>query len=150
MKIAVFPGSFDPLTLGHTDLIDRGLLLFDKLIVGIGENSSKQYMSSLAERMSFIQEHYKNEERLEVKSYSGLTVDFCKKEGANFILRGLRNGIDFEYEKPIAQMNYKMSGIESYFLLCKPELSAINSSIVRDIARNGGDISAFVPPSVQL
>lgn len=107
-------------------------------------------MSSLEQRLEWIKEHYAKEDRLEVMAYSGLTVEFCKAQNAQFILRGLRNGIDFEYEKPIAQMNAQMSGIESYFLICKPELAAINSSIVRDIARNGGDISSFVPSSVRL
>lgn len=150
-KIAVFPGSFDPVTKGHEDLIRRALPLFDKVIVAIGVNAEKKYMFSLEERMAWIRKAFQTEKNLEVKNYKGLTVNFCKEEGATYILRGLRDNKDFEFEKSIAQMNRELEpGIETLFLVSKPEYSAYSSSIVRDIIRNNGDVSRFIPDSVKL
>ncbi len=148
MKKAVFPGSFDPITLGHTDIIKRAIPLFDEIIIAIGVNAKKNYMFSLEERMKFIQNAFFGEEKIGVQTYKGLTVDYCKSIDADFILRGLRNPADFEFEKAIAQTNRKLSGIETVFLLTSAETSYISSSIVRDIMRNGGDASTLVPDSV--
>lgn len=147
-KRAVFPGSFDPLTLGHTDIIDRGIPLFDEIIIAIGTNSSKKYMFSLEERRAFIEKTYANEPKVIVDTYQGLTIDYCKKVQSQFILRGLRNPADFEFEKAIAQTNRKMSEIETIFLLTSADTSYISSSIVRDIIVNHGDVSMLVPKSV--
>ena len=147
-KRAVFPGSFDPLTLGHTDIIDRGIPLFDEIIIAIGTNSSKEYMFSLEQRKMFIEKTYQNSPTVKVETYEGLTIDFCKKSKSQFILRGLRNPADFEFEKAIAQTNRKMSEIETVFLLTSADTSYISSSIVRDILVNKGDISMLVPPIV--
>lgn len=148
-KTAVFPGSFDPLTLGHTDIIDRGLPLFDEIIIAIGTNSSKEYMFSLEERRKFIEKTYAHEPKVIVDTYQGLTIDYCNKVGSQFILRGLRNPADFEFEKAIAQTNRKMSDIETVFLLTSADTSYISSSIVRDILGNKGDVSMFVPKDVK-
>ncbi len=148
-KTAVFPGSFDPLTLGHTDIIDRGIPLFDEIIIAIGTNSSKNYMFSLEERREFIERTYSHEPKVKVDTYQGLTIDYCNKIGSQFILRGLRNPADFEFEKAIAQTNRKMSEIETVFLLTSADTSYISSSIVRDILGNKGDVSMFVPKSVK-
>ena len=148
MNSAIFPGSFDPITLGHVDIINRALPLFDEIIIAIGVNHDKSYMFSLEQRIQFIREHYKNEPKIKVDTYSGLTIDYCKKMGVEFILRGLRNPADFEFEKAIAQTNRKLSNIETVFLLTSADTSFISSSIVRDVHRNGGDISGFVPQSV--
>ncbi len=150
MKKAIFPGSFDPITLGHFDIIKRGVSLFDEIIVAIGINAEKKYMFSLEERMHFIKETFKNEPKVRVISYEGLTIDLCKKENAEFILRGLRNPADFEFEKAIAHTNRKLSKIETVFLLTASNTSFISSSIVRDVIRNGGDYTILVPPSVSL
>ena len=147
-KRAVFPGSFDPLTLGHTDIIDRGIPLFDEIIIAIGTNSSKKYMFSLEERRAFIEKTYANQPKVIVDTYQGLTIDYCKKVQSQFILRGLRNPADFEFEKAIAQTNRKMSEIETIFLLTSADTSYISSSIVRDIIINHGDVSMLVPKSV--
>jgi pantetheine-phosphate adenylyltransferase len=150
-RIAVFPGSFDPITKGHEDIVKRVVPLFDEIIVGIGVNSSKNYFFSLEKRMQFIEQTFAGEPKIKVQSYSGLTIDYCRSVGAQFILRGLRTSADFEFERGIAQMNKAMApGIETIFILTAPELSAINSTIVRDILRNGGDASQFVPSSIQL
>ena len=149
MRRAVFPGSFDPLTLGHDDIIRRGITLFDELIIAIGINAEKKYMFSLEERMHFVKEAFKDEPKISVVTYKGLTVDFCKKVDANFILRGLRNPADFEFEKAIAHTNRKLSEIETVFLLTSSGKSYISSSIVRDVIRNGGDYSGLVPNSVK-
>ena len=148
MKRATFPGSFDPITLGHTDIINRALPLFDEIIIAVGINADKKYMFSMEERLNFIKESYIDIPKVKVETYSGLTIDFCKKIDADFILRGLRNPADFEFEKAIAQTNRKLSKIETVFLLTSSDTSFISSSIVRDVLRNGGDISSLVPKSV--
>ena len=148
MKKAIFPGSFDPITNGHFDIIKRGVSLFDEVIVAIGVNAEKKYMFSLDERKRFIEEAFKDEPKVRVITYSGLTIDLCKKENAEFILRGLRNPADFEFEKAIAHTNRMMSKIETVFLLTAARTSFISSSIVRDVLRNGGDITQLVPESV--
>ena len=130
MKRAIFPGSFDPITLGHCDIIHRGVTLFDEVIVAIGENSAKDYMFSLEERKSFIENTFEGNSKIRVMTYSGLTTDFCKKINADFILRGLRNPADFEFEKAIAHTNRNIGDIETVFLLTSVETSFISSSIV--------------------
>ena len=150
MKKAVFPGSFDPITLGHLDIIKRGLDLFDEVIIAIGVNADKKHMFSLEERKLHIENAFKNEPRIKVSTYKGLTVDYCKIVKADYILRGLRNSTDFTYEQSIAQTNSSLSKIESVFLVCSPAVSNISSSIVRDVIRNGGDCKNMVPRSVLL
>ncbi len=148
LKKVVFPGSFDPITLGHTDIINRALPLFDELIIAIGININKKYMFDTETRMQMIRDVYKNEPKIKVISYTGLTVDLCHKHKWNFILRGLRNPADFEFEKAVAQTNRKLGNVETIFLLTGPETSYISSSIVRDVYRNGGDISTLVPKEI--
>ena len=148
MKRALFPGSFDPITLGHYDIIKRGVKLFDEVVVAIGINADKNYMFSIEERKSFIEKSFANEPKVKVTTYEGLTVDFCKDINAEFILRGLRNPADFEFEKAIAHTNRKLSKIETVFLLTASKTSFISSSIVRDVIRNNGDYSVLVPSSV--
>ncbi len=148
MKRAIFPGSFDPITLGHYDIIKRGVKLFDEVIVAIGKNADKKYMFTLEERQRFIEEAFKDQPKVKVTTYSGLTVDYCKEVGAKFILRGLRNPADFEFEKAIAHTNRKLSKIETVFLLTASKTSYISSSIVRDVIRNNGDYTVLVPDSV--
>lgn len=150
MKRAVFPGSFDPITLGHEDIILRGLPLFDEIVIAIGKNNDKKYMFSEAQRIDFVQTVFKDHPNIRVETYSGLTIDFCKKISADFILRGLRNPADFEFEKAIAHTNRKLSGIETLFFLTAARTSFISSSIVRDVIRNGGDYSVLVPKQLQL
>lgn len=150
MRRAIFPGSFDPLTLGHYDIIERGVTLFDELVIAIGINAEKKYMFSLEERIAFIQEAFKKENKIKVVTYEGLTVDFCKKINADFILRGLRNPADFEFEKAIAHTNRHLSDIETVFLLTSSGKSFISSSIVRDVIRNGGDYTSLVPDTVKV
>ena len=150
MKRAVFPGSFDPITLGHLDIIKRSLSLFDEIIIAIGINADKKYMFPIEQRKRHIEESFEGESKIIVKTYSGLTVDFCKAENADFILRGLRNSSDFNYEQSIAQTNASMSAIESVFIMCSQQFSNISSSIVRDVIRNGGDYTKMVPRSVLL
>lgn len=148
MRRALFPGSFDPLTLGHYDIIHRGLTLFDEVVIAIGINAEKKYMFSLDERTQFVTQAFEGEPKVRVMAYQGMTIDFCKQIGADFILRGLRNPADFEFEKAIAHTNRKLSEIETVFLLTASSTSFISSSIVRDVIRNGGDYSGLVPASV--
>lgn len=149
MRICLFPGTFDPVTLGHVDIINRALPLFDKIIVGIGINTTKAPMFSPEKRLSWIKDIYKDEERVEGAVYEGLTVDFCKKRGAHFILRGIRYVSDFEYEKTIADANRTLDrSIETIFLTGEPKYTSVASTIVRDIIRNGGDASHFLPEAV--
>lgn len=150
MKRAIFPGSFDPITLGHYDIIKRGVTLFDEVIVAIGINADKNYMFSLEERKIFIEKAFADEPKIKVLTYKGLTVDFCKEVNAQFILRGLRNPADFEFEKAIAHTNRNLSTIETVFLLTAAKTSFIASSIVRDVIRNNGDYTKFVPDSVRV
>ena len=149
MKKAIFPGSFDPLTLGHCDIIDRSINLFDEIIVAIGINSSIECMFTLEERKKFITTHYINEPKVKIMIYEGLTVDFCKKTEADFILRGLRNPADFEFEKAIAQTNRKLSSIDTVFFLTSANNSYISSSIVREVIVNNGDYTKLVPACVR-
>lgn len=149
MKKAVFPGSFDPLTLGHCDIIDRSIKLFDEIIVAVGINSSKKCMFTLEERKKFINTHYINEPKVKIMVYEGLTVDFCKKTQADFILRGLRNPADFEFEKAIAQTNRKLTSIDTVFFLTSANNSYISSSIVREVIINNGDYTKLVPACVR-
>ncbi len=150
MRRAIFPGSFDPITLGHFDIIERGTQLFDEIIIAIGSNADKKYMFSEKQRRSFIENAFKGEKKIKVDTYTGLTIDFCQKVNAQFILRGLRNPADFEFEKAIAHTNRKLSGIETVFLLTSSGKSYISSSIVRDVIRNGGDYTSLVPDTVRL
>ena len=149
MKKAVFPGSFDPLTLGHCDIIDRSIKLFDEIIVAVGINSSKKCMFTLEERKKFINTHYINEPKVKIMVYEGLTVDFCKKNQADFILRGLRNPAVFEFVKAIAQTNKKLTSIDTVFFLTSANNSYISSSIVRDVIVNNGDYTKLVPACVR-
>ena len=151
MRKAVFPGSFDPITRGHEDIVRRSLQLFDEIVVAIGVNTTKNYYFPLEKRMQFIEETFKDDSRISVQHYSGLTIDFCRSVNAGFILRGLRTSADFEFERGIAQMNKAMENkIETVFMLTLPELSAINSTIVRDILKHGGNASPFVPAGIKL
>ena len=150
MKKAIFPGSFDPLTLGHYDIIRRGVTLFDEVIVAIGVNASKKYMFTVEERKQFIEDAFADEPKIKVMTYEGLTVDFCKEVNVEFILRGLRNPADFEFEKAIAHTNRKLTEIETVFLLTSSSTSYIASSIVRDVIRNNGDYTKLVPKSVRV
>jgi pantetheine-phosphate adenylyltransferase len=149
MKIGLFPGTFDPVTFGHVDIIDRALSLFDKLYIGIGVNSNKQPMFSEEQRSLWVEEIYKNEPKVESVIYEGLTVGCCKKVNATYILRGIRYVNDFEYEKAIADMNRSLDeNIETVFLTCLPKYTSVASTLVRDVIRNGGDVSQFVPDVV--
>ena len=149
MKKYVFPGSFDPITLGHQDIIERALPLCDSLIIAVGENNDKKYMFSLQERIDFITNTFNNEPKISVDSYNGLTVNFCVKHKATAILRGLRNPADFEFEKNIAQVNRRLSGIDTVFLLTAADHSYISSGIVREIMSHNGDYYSLVPKAVK-
>lgn len=149
MRRAVFPGSFDPITNGHYDIILRALPLFDEIIVAIGINADKKYMFPLETRKKFIEEAFKDEPKIRVATYTGLTTDFCIENDAEFILRGLRNPADFEFEKAIAHTNRLLTKIETVFLLTAASTSFISSSIVRDVIRNKGDYTQLVPESVR-
>lgn len=150
-KTAVFPGSFDPITKGHEDIILRAVPLFDEIIVAIGTNSSKKYMFSLEKRLEMIRHTFRNEPKVRVDTYLGMTVDYCKEVGANYLLRGLRTSADFEFERSIAHINQTLyPALDTVFLLSNQEYSAINSTIVRDILINGGDAMRFVPEGLDL
>jgi pantetheine-phosphate adenylyltransferase len=150
-KVAVFPGSFDPFTIGHEAIIRRSLNLFDEIIIAVGNNALKKNFYSLEIRKEMIIKVFKSEPKVRVDHYEGLTVDFCIKNGAGFVLRGLRTSADFEFERAIGQVNKSLApGIESVFLLTAPEHSFINSTIVRDIIRSGGDASKFVPAAINI
>lgn len=146
MRIALFPGSFDPITIGHFDILQRAKTMFDKIYVGIGKNSSKQCMFTLEERLAFLQRCFEGDAQISITQYEGLTVNYCKQIEAQFILRGLRSDTDFEYEKNIAQINKEVvPEVETLFMVCTPAYSAVSSTIVKDIKRNGGDISRYIP-----
>jgi len=150
-RTALFPGSFDPVTIGHVDIVNRSLSLFDNIVIGIGVNSSKKSLYSIEKRKEWLGKVFEDKEKVSVKQYEGLTVDFCNEIGAKFILRGLRTSADFEFERAIAQMNRSMHGdIETVFILSSPGLSAVSSTIVREIIKNGGEASKFVPAGIDL
>lgn len=150
-KIAVFPGSFDPITLGHVSVIKRAIPLFDKVIIAIGDNADKKHMFSAEQRGKWITEVFKNESKIVIDVYNGLTVEYCKKKKAHFILRGLRTSADFEFERSIAQINRRLAPeIDTLFILTEAKYTPISSSIVRDVIRNGGNIAEFVPAEVKL
>ncbi len=149
MRIALFPGTFDPITIGHIDIIQRAITLFDKLVIGIGRNVNKAAMFSEERRLAWIREIYKDEPKVSALIYEGLTVECCKKVDARFIVRGIRYVNDFEYEKAIADMNRSLDGnIETLFLTCLPQYTSVASTLVRDVIRNGGDVSQFLPDTV--
>lgn len=148
-KIALFPGSFDPITIGHVDIVRRAAPLFDEIVIGIGTNSAKASLFTIDQRLAWIREEFSDLQSVRVEEYQGLTVNFCKQIGASYIIRGLRSAPDFEYEKNIAQFNKAMEGVDTLFFMTEPALSPISSTIVRDIIRNQGDPSAFVPESIK-
>jgi pantetheine-phosphate adenylyltransferase len=148
-RIALFPGTFDPITIGHQDIINRSLPLFDKLVIGIGRNVNKEPMFSVEQRIEWIKEIYKNNPKVEAVVYEGLTVRCCQQVGARFILRGIRYVNDFEYEKAIADMNRSLdTNIETIFLTCLPQYTSVASTLVRDVLKNGGDVMQFLPAVV--
>jgi pantetheine-phosphate adenylyltransferase len=148
-KIAVFPGSFDPITKGHSDIVLRSLPLFDEIIIAIGSNSQKQSLFTLEQRVKWIKQVFKNEPKVSVESYEGLTVNFCAKKKANYLLRGIRSSADFEYEKTIAHLNHDMlPQVETVLILSRPEFSSISSTIVREIIRGKGKVEKFVPKEI--
>ena len=148
-RICLFPGTFDPVTLGHIDIINRSLGLFDKVVIGIGKNANKTPMFADEKRVGWIREIYKNEPKVEALIYEGLTAECCRKIGAKFILRGIRYVNDFEYEKAIADMNRSLDPtIETIFLTCLPQYTSVASTLIRDVIRNGGDVTQFLPPVV--
>ena len=150
-KIAVFPGSFDPITVGHVELVKRAIPLFDQIIVAVGVNTQKKYLFTLEERLQWLEDVFSDEDKVSVDSFSGLTAHFCNKVGARYLLRGLRNSSDFDYEKTISQLNNIVGvGLETIFLISRPEYSHISSTIVREIIKGKGDASPFFPPQVIL
>ncbi len=150
-RIALFPGSFDPITLGHVNIVERAVPLFDEIVLAVGENAEKRYLFPLAQRMQWMQETFAEYPSIRVVSYAGLTVDFAQRQGAHFLLRGLRNPADFEFEKAIAQANRELEPtMETVFLLTSARWSFISSSIVRDVIKNRGDYTRFVPDSVRV
>lgn len=151
MKIAVFPGSFDPITVGHVDLVRRALPLFDKIIVAVGINSTKKYLFSLEQRMEWLRQVFAQYPQIEVGSFEKLTAHYCQRVGARFLLRGLRNASDFDYEKTISQLNHIVGdGIETVFLISQPEFSHISSTIVREIIVGGADVTPFIPSEIHI
>ena len=148
MKKAIFPGTFDPFTLGHLDVLKRSILIFDEIIIGIGKNSDKKSMFSVEDRISFIKNSIVELKNVKVMSYEGLTIDFCKNVNANFIVRGVRNNGDFEFEKAIARTNRLLSKIETVFILTSAETSFISSSIVRELIKNNGNYHELIPESI--
>lgn len=149
-KIAIFPGSFDPITVGHVDIVKRAVPLFDELVIAIGVNTQKKYLFSLEQRLSWIREVFKDEPKVRVDTYQGLTINFCLKLKAHYIIRGIRSAADFDYEKTIAHLNNAMAPeLETLLILARPELSAISSTIVREIIIGDGDVSKFIPPEVK-
>ncbi len=150
-KICLFPGTFDPMTLGHVDVIKRTIPMFDKLIIAIGVNANKTPMFTVEQRTEWIQEIFKEYPTVEVTNYTGLTINYCREVGANYMMRGIRYIADFEYEKAIADMNRTLAPeVETIFLTCAPEYSTVSSTIVRDVIRNGGDVSHFVPKEIKV
>lgn len=151
MKIAVFPGSFDPITIGHVDLVKRALPLFDKIIVAVGVNTQKKYLFSLEERLGWLEKVFEDEPKVEVDSFQNLTAHYCNRIGARYLLRGLRNSSDFDYEKTISQLNDIVGdGLETIFLISRPEFSHISSTIVREIIKGGGNANPFIPKAVKI
>ena len=150
MKRAMFPGSFDPITIGHCEIIEKACEIFDELIVSVGNNSDKDYKFSLDQRLKFISDEFKNNSKVYVEKYEGLTVDFCKSKNIKHIVRGLRNPADFEFEKKIALFNNSLEDVETIFFLTSPNNAFISSSMVREIMDNGGDFKKFVPDSVLI
>ena len=148
MKKAVFPGSFDPITIGHLDIVERAIKVFDEIIIAVGDNTDKKYMFPKEKRVEFVKQTFNNYDNIKIESYDGLTVDFCKKNNIEFMIRGLRNPADFEFEKSIALTNREMTDIETIFFLTSPENSFISSSIVRDLIRNNGDYKLFIPKGI--
>ena len=150
-RIALFPGSFDPITLGHYSLVERAIPLFDEIVVAIGVNTTKKYLFPLEKRFSLVNQAFEAFPTVSIQTYEGLTIDFCAEVGAQFIIRGLRNGTDFDFERSIAQMNRSMNGdVETVIFVTDPALSAISSTIVRDIIKHGGDVAQFLPPNVSI
>ena len=149
MKKAIFPGSFDPFTIGHYSVVKRGLELFDHITIGVGSNCSKKSFFTLEKRLDIIRQAFHDEPRVSVKAYDSLTIDFAKEEEADFILRGVRSANDFEYEKSIADINKRLSSIETVLLFTEPQYSAVSSTIVRDLLNYGKDVAAFLPPGVE-
>jgi len=151
IKLAVFPGSFDPITRGHESVIRRALPLFDEVYVAVGVNTDKNSYFTIEQRLAFIEEVFADESKIKVTKYKGLTVEYCKKVNAKYLLRGLRTSADFEFERSIGQINKKLNPeIETVFFLTDPQYTSLNSSIVRDILRHGGDASQFVPEQIKL
>ena len=149
-KTALFPGTFDPYTIGHESLVRRGLSLMDEIVIAIGVNESKRSYFSLEKRLEMIRDLYSDEPRVRVESYDSLTIDFARKVGARYILRGIRSVVDFEYEKTIADMNRTISGIETFVLFTEPALTHISSTLVRELLRYGSDVSSFIPEGMKL
>jgi len=150
MKKAVFPGSFDPITIGHLDIVERAIKVFDEIIIAVGDNTDKKYMFPKEKRVEFVKQTFYNYNNVKIESYDGLTVDFCRKNNIEFMIRGLRNPADFEFEKRIALTNREMTDIETIFFITSPENSFISSSIVRDLIRNNGDYKLFIPKGITL
>jgi len=150
MKKAVFPGSFDPITIGHVDIVKRGIKVFDEIIIAVGDNTNKKYMFPKEKRVEFVKQAFNNYDNIKIESYDGLTINFCKKNNTEFMIRGLRNPADFEFEKSIALTNREMTDIETIFFLTSPDKSFVSSSIVRDLIRNKGDYKLFIPKGITL